>query len=115
MSDEQPVASSESTQPPTPTPPAQPPAVQGDPDGGAGGKRQLLADLAKERDERQALAAQIETMKTGFAKALGIATEEPTPDQLLQQLEVARGETASMRTQLAVFHNTPDGVDAQVE
>ena len=62
MPDEQPVASSESTQPPTPTPPAQTPAVQGDPDGGAGGKRQLLADLAKERDERQALAAQIETM-----------------------------------------------------
>ena len=104
------VASSESTQP-TPT---QPPAVQGEPDeNAAGGKRQLLADLAKERDERQALAAQIESMKTGFAKALGIATDQPTPDQLLQQLEVARGETASMRTQLAVFHNTPTGVDVQ--
>lgn len=117
MSDEQtPAAVSDSGQQ-NPTAPQQivspvPAPPSGDPDG-AGSKRQVLAELAEERKNRQALAEQINDMKSGFAKALGLTSDELTPEQLTQQLETARGETASMRTQLAVYSAAPTGVDVQ--
>lgn len=42
---------------------------------GKGGKAAVLADLAKERDARQALAAQLDQLKNGLASALGISQQ----------------------------------------
>lgn len=44
-------------------------------DEGKGSKQAVLADLAKERDARQALAAQLDQLKTGLASALGISQQ----------------------------------------
>ena len=115
MPETQVVASSESTQQtqeqqqqqaPTPKP-------QSDSENGAGSKREVLAELAAERDKRQELANQIETLKTGMAKALGLATDEVTPEQLAKELEQSKSETSQMQLQLAVFTNAPAGVDVQ--
>lgn len=80
---------------------------------GAGSKDALKADLARERDARQALAAQLDQLKTGLASALGIESEKATPEQLASQLEQARAEAATARAQLAVFTSVPAGVDVQ--
>lgn len=63
--------------PPATTPPAgqQPPAADPSADAGKGGKDAILADLAKERDKRQALEAKVtgfETTMQNLAKAFGL-------------------------------------------
>ena len=95
-----------------------PPEVETTPGGGeeqgAGSKAAVLADLATERDKRQALEAQFNTLRDGLAQALGLGqSEEATPEQLAEQLTTAQQEAQQARTELAVFRTAPDGVDAQ--
>ena len=83
-------------------------------DAGAGGKTQILADLATERDKRQSLEQQFTSLKDGLAQALGLGQQaEVTPEQLAEQLTTAQSEATQARTELAVFRSVPDGVDAQ--
>lgn len=82
-------------------------------DEGKGSKQAVLADLAKERDARQALAAQLDQLKTGLASALGISQQtEVTPEQLTEQLTQAQKQAKTAETRLAVYQATPAGVDA---
>lgn len=81
-------------------------------DDGKGSKQAVLADLAKERDARQALAAQLDQLKTGLASALGInKPAEVTPEQLAEQLAGEKQARINAETRLAVYQNTPAGVD----
>lgn len=82
---------------------------------GAGSKAAVLADLATERDKRQALETQFNTLRDGLAAALGLGKEvnEATPEQLAEQLTTAQHEAQQARVELAVFRTAPDGVDAQ--
>ena len=89
----------------------QPETGQGDDYKGAGSKDALKADLARERDARQALAQQLDQFKAGLAQALGIESEKATPEQLAEQLTAAQAETATARVQLAIYQAAPAGVD----
>ena len=90
------------------------PNEQPNDDAGAGGKTQILADLATERDKRQSLEQQFTSLKDGLAQALGLGQQaEVTPEQLAEQLTTAQSEATQARTELAVFRSVPDGVDAQ--
>ena len=89
----------------------QPETGQGDDYKGAGSKDALKADLARERDARQALAQQLDQFKAGLAQALGIESEQATPEQLAEQLTAAQAETATARVQLAIYQAAPAGVD----
>ena len=83
-------------------------------DAGAGGKTQILADLATERDKRQSLEQQFTSLKDGLAQALGLGQQaDVTPEELAEQLTSAQSEAAQARAELAVFRSVPDGVDAQ--
>lgn len=104
--------------PTPPTPPNQEPEKgtdkPGGDDKGEGSKTAVLADLAAERDKRQALEQQFTSLKDGLAKALGLGdTEKATPEQLQQQIAAAQSETTAAQTQLAVFRSAPADVDAQ--
>ena len=90
------------------------PNEQPNDDGGAGGKAQILADLATERDKRQSLEQQFTSLKDGLAQALGLGQQaDVTPEKLAEQLTSAQSEAAQARAELAVFRSVPDGVDAQ--
>jgi hypothetical protein len=95
---------------PTPNPPADPPA---DPDDGKGGKDAILADLAKERDRRQALETKVNDLTAAqqaqmdaLAKALGLKTDEPPdPDKLAAQVAEEQGKARDAQIQLAIYRN----------
>lgn len=96
---------------PAPTPPADPPADP-KPDEGKGGKDAILADLAKERDARQALQQQITDMQTAqqeqmdaLAKALGLKKDDAPADPaaLAAQIETEKAATRQAAAQLAVY------------
>ena len=94
------------SQPATPTPETD--------DGAAGSKTAILADLATERDKRQAIERDLASLRDGLAQALGLGqATEITPEQLTEQLTQAQQEAQQARAELAVFRATPDGVDAQ--
>lgn len=98
---------------PTPNQP-EPEATEPTEGKGAGSKAAVLADLATERDKRQALETQFNTLRDGLAAALGLnQPEQVTPEQLTEQLSDAQRDAAQARVELAVFRNAPDGVDAQ--
>lgn len=109
---------------PTPTdppadPPAGPPAAPAptdpaaDPDPAKGGKDAILADLAKERDKRQALETTVSEMQTAhqqqmdaLAKALGLKKDDdtpPDPDALASEIATERNNARTANLQLAVF------------
>lgn len=76
--------------PPPAAPPAAAPAATAPADDGKGGKAAVLADLAAERDQRQALETQIQQLKdaqtaqtAALAKAFGIAPDETSDMQTL--------------------------------
>lgn len=110
--------------PPADNPPAgDTPPAEGD-DGRKGGHQAVLADLAKERDQRQALAAQLEEMRTqqsqqmqALAAAFGIKPEEANDtDKLAERvsgiettLNETRHENAVLR--LANEHHITDEAD----
>jgi cytochrome c556 len=97
--------------PPPSDPPADPPKGE---DEGKGGKSAILADLAKERDARQALERQIadlqaaqQTQLDGIAKALGLKSDDTPPDpaKLTEQLTVEQKNAREAQVQLAVYRN----------
>jgi hypothetical protein len=98
--------------PPKDTPPADDPPKDGD--DGKGGKSAILADLAKERDARQALEQQVrdlqaaqQTQLDGIAKALGLKTDDTPPDpaKLTEQLTAEQARAREAAVQLAVYRN----------
>lgn len=101
------------TAPKTTPPPAAPEQSPVPPvEEGKGGKEAVLADLAKERDKRQALEQQLAEAKTAqqsqldaIAKALGLKSEsEPVdPAVLTQQLTDAQRESAESKARLARY------------
>lgn len=116
---------------PTPTPPAVPAApVTGTPDpaatdgDGKGGKSAVLADLATERDKRQALEAQVQQLTAAqtaqtdaLAKAFGIKSEETSDTAALaakvttlqEQFATAQHQNAVLST--AAAHGITDKDD----
>lgn len=86
------------------TPPADPAKQQGDPaappaaDKGAGGKDAVLADLAKERDARQALEKQVAALAplAELAKALHVK-----PDQGKTDVQTLTDQIGAMQKDLA--------------
>jgi hypothetical protein len=105
---------------PTPDPPNDPTPT---PDDGKGGKDAILADLAKERDKRQALETTVTDMQTkqqeqmdALAKALGLKADDapPDPTKLAEQITAEQSKTTdaearatSAERQLAVFKAAP--------
>lgn len=96
---------------PDPAPPTDPPA-----DDGKGGKDAILADLAKERDARQALQKQVADMQAAqqaqmdaFATALGVKKEDapPAPEELAAQIESEKANARTANLKLAVFEAAP--------
>ncbi|GEB17057.1 hypothetical protein GUY44_18925 [Pimelobacter simplex] len=98
---------------PSPTPPADPANPPAEPDPSKGGKDAILADLAKERDKRQALETQVSEMQTAhqqqmdaLAKALGLKKDDdapPDPDALASEIATERNNARTANLQLAVF------------
>lgn len=63
-------------------------------DEGRGSKQAVLADLAKERDARQALATQLDQLKTGLATALGIS-QQTRASHLVASICTTRNQATS--------------------
>lgn len=102
--------------PPSADPPADPPSEPADE--GKGGKDAILADLAKERDKRQALEQTVTQMQTAqqqqmdaLAKALGLKSDDAPPDPaaLTEQIETEKAAAADARRELAVYQNAGEG------
>lgn len=103
--------------PPAPTPTSTPPADPNPADDGKGGKDAILADLAKERDARQALQQQINDMQAAqqaqmdaLATALGIKKDDAPPDPavLTGQIETEKSSRQAAERQLAVYRVAAD-------
>lgn len=100
---------------PSDPPPADPPAPSDPPaDPGKGGKDAILADLATERDKRQALEKTVTDMQDAqkqqmdaLATALGIkpADTPPDPAALTAQIEAEKATAADAQRQLAIYQN----------
>lgn len=122
-----PIMGGDDTTPPSDgKPPADPPAdppkdpAPTDPpkdgDEGKGGKDAILADLAKERDKRQALERQMSDLQASqqqqldaIAKALGLKEDEkPDPAKLTEQLTKEQQTAREAQVQLAVYRNAAD-------
>ena len=105
--------------PPSDPPPADPPVGDdppSDPDDGKGGKDAILADLAKERDKRQALERTVTEMQTAhqaqmdaLAKAFGLKSDDDPPDAeaLTAQVQAEQAKAREAALQLAVFRAAP--------
>lgn len=99
--------------PPADAPPVTPPADTPPVDSGKGGKDAVLADLAKERDARQALEKQVTDLQTAqqtqldaIAKALGLKQDEPPdPAKLAEQVTTEQAKAREAAVQLAVYRN----------
>ncbi|MGD7788208.1 hypothetical protein ACQCX2_07775 [Propionibacteriaceae bacterium Y1700] len=72
-------------------------------DDGKGGKAAVLADLARERDKRQALETEFAQFRDSLGQALGVKPKAATPEQLAEQLTAAHGERDQARLELAVL------------
>lgn len=95
-------------------------------DDGKGGKDAVLADLAKERDQRQALQQTVEQMKADQAKqaqamaaAFGLKPEETSVDALAAQVkqmqtDLATSRTTSLRQQVALDKRLPPELAARL-
>lgn len=101
---------------PNPTPPADPANPPAEPDPSKGGKDAILADLAKERDKRQALETQVSEMQTAhqqqmdaLAVALGVKKDDTPPDPTALTAEIAteKANARAANLQLAVFKAAP--------
>lgn len=94
----------------------EPPTQQGQQsdDQGKGGKEAVLADLAKERQQRHALEQQLQAQakafddfKASLGNALGVNPQQVTPEQLAAQNAQAQATQQEAMTQLAVFQLAP--------
>jgi hypothetical protein len=88
----------------------QQPETGGSDDKGRGGKEQVLADLASERDKRQAFERELNgfkendaAFKSGLAKLLGLQEDEVKPEELQRQLSEVQTKQAASDRELAVF------------
>lgn len=77
---------------------------------GKGSKREVLADLAQERQQRHQLEQQVaqqgqqlKDFLDGIGKALGIKTDEQTPEQLQAALVASQQETNDSKVLLGVY------------
>lgn len=107
----------EPTPTPAPAPPPAPPAPDAPspaPDDGKGGKDSVLADLAKERDKRQALESKVSELQTAqqsqldaIAKALGLKQDDTPPDPAALAAQVTAEQTRAREAavQLAVYRS----------
>lgn len=86
---------------------------------GKGGKTAILADLAAERDKRQALEKQVNDLTAAqqsqldaIAKALGLKQDDTAPDpaKLAEQVTAEQQRARDAQVQLAVYRNSK-GVD----
>lgn len=102
---------------PVPAETGAPSPTPGSPDDGKGGKDAILADLAKERDARQALQQQIADLQTAqqsqmdaLAKALGLKSDDAPPDPaaLTAEIEAEKANARTASLQLAVFKSAAD-------
>lgn len=103
---------------PTPAPQESTPTPTPDPsDDGKGGKAAILADLAKERDARQALEQKIAEAETSrqaqldaLAKALGLKPDDTPPDPaaLTRQVAEEQARAREAAVQLAVYRNAAE-------
>jgi hypothetical protein len=100
--------------PPATDPPADPPADPAAADDGKGGKDAILADLAKERDKRQALEQTVNELKTAqqsqldaIATALGLKSDDnpPDPAALTAQVEAEQARAREAALHLAVYRH----------
>ena len=87
---------------------------------GAGSKDALKADLTAERTKRQDLERQFNEFRDGLTKALGLKSDEVTPEQLTQQLQQANQDGAQKDARIAaleqvvnVFTQSPAHADVQ--
>ena len=97
---------------PTPTEPA-PPAQDKQ---AAGSKDAVLADLASERDRRQAAEQASKTTADklqAVLAALGLGTDGETQQDPAKQAETFKQQVAERDRQLAVLRNAPADADAQ--
>lgn len=113
-----PIMGGDDTVPPADPPPSDPPPADppSDPpaDPGKGGKDAILADLATERDKRQALEKTVTDMQAAqkqqmdaLATALGIkpADTPPDPAALTAQIEAEKATATDAQRQLAIYQN----------
>ena len=98
---------------------AQPETAQPDSDDGKGGKTAVLADLAAERDKRQALEQQVQQLQTtqktqteALAKAFGVKPEETSNvDALAAQVTALQEQfTAATRSNLVLTVANEHGI-----
>ena len=82
---------------------------QGQDTGPAGGKEAVLADLAKERQQRHAAEQQVaeltkkfDQLQSGLAQAFGVQGTQATPEQLQAQAQQVQTQQNQAMTQLAV-------------
>lgn len=94
----------------TPAVPAPAPADAPAPEEGKGGKESVLADLAKERDKRQALEQKLadsqatqQSQLDAIAKALGLKEDAPDPAAIAQQLAESQRQAADNAASLTRF------------
>lgn len=100
---------------PKPEPPAGEKPDEGD-KGRKGGQAQILADLASERDKRQAIETQLTTFQAALASAFGIdAGKEPSTDQLVGdiQKQLAAMQHQSLVDRVARVHGITESDDLE--
>lgn len=95
-------------------------------DEGKGGKDAILADLAKERDKRQALEQSFQQMKDqqeaqskALAAALGLKSEETSVETLAAQVKqmqehLLQTQTTNLRQQVALEKRLPPELAARL-
>lgn len=72
---------------------------------GRGSKDAILADLATERDRRQAAETRAEAVLKAVQEALGIKSEMDDPKDLKAQLQSKDAETVAAKLQLAIYRS----------
>lgn len=109
---------------PTPTPPASPtagifqtaPPVTGDDDAGKGGKEAILADLARERKERQRLAQELETTRLSSLSDAEKAVELARAETRKETLRLVGGRLVDAEVRAASAGRlAPEQVEALLE
>ena len=72
---------------------------------GRGGKDSILADLAKERDARQAAEQKNTDLLEQFKKALGLSSETDDPKVMAEQLKSSQSDAQGAKLQLAIYRS----------
>lgn len=81
---------------------------------GAGGKAAVLADLNKERQQRQQLAteaAELKAFKESVLKVLGGGEQKIDPEKLAQEHASTKAQLSETQRLLQVYQTAPEGAD----